>query len=340
MREPAGSTARNRPSARSASAAPRRCRVRARERDDPAQIAVGLEHRRGLRDRPTSGAGVPVRASVASTTACGERRAMTATSARNPRRDPPAAPAAAPHVERVAAGDRWQASLKPRSTHLAECRAGHTVDGLEAQWRRHDTRRTPASVRSRRARPAGTRLVRPRAEHEADRQALDSAREIGQPARRRAIAPVQVVDDEQHGALGGDVRGQPVQAVQDRRLLGRRRGRRRTRIGDAGGVGRRSRQPALTIGANGSCDRRSKSWRTTAYGNESSSWPPRALMTSMSRSMRDLLASCNSVLFPIPGGPSTRATAPRPPRRHAASRRWPRAHRRARAGPPPPTGRD
>ena len=60
-------------------------------------------------------------------------------------------------------------------------------------------------------------LGRPRSDHGSDRQLVDTVREIGDEAERRAVEPVSVVEDQHRRAESfDDADGQPVQAVQDR----------------------------------------------------------------------------------------------------------------------------
>ena len=53
-----------------------------------------------------------------------------------------------------------------------------------------------------------------RPEHDEHRQPLEAAAEEREPAERRRVAPVHVVDHDRRRPLCGDVRGQPVQPVQ------------------------------------------------------------------------------------------------------------------------------
>ena len=83
-------------------------------------------------------------------------------------------------------------------------------------------------------------------DHRQQRQPVEPPREIAEPAQRRRIGPVRVVDAQHERALAGEVRGQPEQAVQRRvrhvvagRGVARRRVERAQR--QAGGVGRQAR---------------------------------------------------------------------------------------------------
>ena len=61
-----------------------------------------------------------------------------------------------------------------------------------------------------------TRLARPEPDDDRKGKTLDARQQIGQPAHRRKIAPVQVVDREQQRPLSGEVRRQPVEPMQRR----------------------------------------------------------------------------------------------------------------------------
>ena len=64
-------------------------------------------------------------------------------------------------------------------------------------------------------------VARPRADEDEDRQLLQAPDEEGQELQRRLVGPVRVVDGDEQRAAAGDVRGQPVEAVQarERRVL-------------------------------------------------------------------------------------------------------------------------
>jgi hypothetical protein len=56
-------------------------------------------------------------------------------------------------------------------------------------------------------------LRRPHPDENEEREALEPMRQVAEPAKRRVVGPVEVVDDENGGPLVGDVRGEPVEAV-------------------------------------------------------------------------------------------------------------------------------
>jgi len=77
------------------------------------------------------------------------------------------------------------------------------------------------------------RLVWPHRDDHQDGQAVDTTHEVGEPAQRRAIAPVQVVDGQRQRLPLGEIDRQPVQAVEhgEAGVLARARGRRQRGIG-------------------------------------------------------------------------------------------------------------
>ena len=95
-----------------------------------------------------------------------------------------------------------------------------------------------------RKRPCGAGLARSgpaTGRQERDRKPVDAAREIGEPAQRRRVAPVQVVGQEQHGPFLRDRGEQPVEAVDHRRGVGLALPR---VVEDRAGWTRGARQPA------------------------------------------------------------------------------------------------
>ena len=154
--------------------------------------------------------------------------------------------------------------------------------------------------------------------HEQDGQALEPAQQVGEEAQRTVVAPLQVVDGKQQRAVRGEVDGQPVEPVQHgegpvRALVRRVRGG----VEHAGGRGCGSAR-AATPGAPGRLRAGSKSWRTAPKPNSRSIWLPRAPSVVAPWSAAIRFASPSSRLFPMPDGPSTRASRPWPD--HASSR--------------------
>ena len=70
----------------------------------------------------------------------------------------------------------------------------------------------------------GARVARARRQNERDVELFEPRQEKGEIAKRRRVGPVRVVDDDAERACGGEVRAQPVEAVEDceRRVAGRR----------------------------------------------------------------------------------------------------------------------
>ena len=101
-------------------------------------------------------------------------------------------------------------------------------------------------------------IERPGGEDERERLPLEPARDERERARRRRVAPLQVVDHEHERRIGGEVGGEPVQAVLPRvaGIAGgwtwRRRPGGRGRSGEhVRGQRRRSRQPAVALAGVG-----------------------------------------------------------------------------------------
>ena len=62
----------------------------------------------------------------------------------------------------------------------------------------------------------GVPLERAHATDERHAQPIQPAHEVAQPAQRRLVAPLQIVDQQQQRRLLGEVDRQPVEPVQDR----------------------------------------------------------------------------------------------------------------------------
>ena len=172
-------------------------------------------------------------------------------------------------------------------------------------------------------------IERPGGEDQPQRLPLEPARDERERARRRRVAPLQVVDHEHERRIGGEVRGKPVQPVLPRvaGIAGGWAWRRRLGAGAGAPVStsaasaaapasQRSRSPA-----SASSSVRSNSWRTTPNGNPCSSSVARALSTRTPRSEARTRAASSSRDFPIPAAPSMTRTPPA---------RWPTARSAAR----------
>ncbi len=157
-------------------------------------------------------------------------------------------------------------------------------------------------------------LGRPRGDDERDAAAPRSA--CAGSCRNRSelgVGPVGVVDDAgSSGAAAGEVRGQPVEAVEDReqrvggRLGGRRAGGRRA--GEAEQPrGERGRRPATSSLARSgaACDARARRAGARPRRRTRARAPPRGrASTRMPRAVAAARALATSALLPIPASPS------------------------------------
>ena len=145
--------------------------------------------------------------------------------------------------------------------------------------------------------------------HRRDRQLLDPLGEVDEEAQRRRIAPVGVVDAQHERALLGEVRAQPVEAVQrGREALRDRRALQHERCGQPG----RPREVALPLGVVEAADGFSNSCRATPNGRSCSRSRPHALSTRRlgpprAPPPRRAAATCRA-----PWAASTRTMQPRP----------------------------
>ena len=120
---------------------------------------------------------------------------------------------------------------------LAQKHGGH----LDAQRRGpdHDGNRVGDDLGKQR--PILAALLRPQASDHQDGQPLHPRQQVGEPAQRRQVGPVQVVEHEHERPARGEVRGQPIETVQRRqrrvtvRIAGEPRGleERRRQCGSA-----------------------------------------------------------------------------------------------------------
>ena len=120
--------------------------------------------------------------------------------------------------------------------HL-EARADEPIVRLARTAGRRPARRPPPRVSGDRTQQLGGGIAderrrlgrqrgieRPGREDQRERLPLEPARDERERARRRRVAPLQIVDDEHERRIGGEVRGEPVQAVLPR-VAGIARGR-------------------------------------------------------------------------------------------------------------------
>ena len=234
--------------------------------------------------------------------------------------------------QRVALG-RGAAGLDELAVRVRAQRAGQQpLDGGAAQRpRAQDLGRRVGDELGQR----GPALLghRPRGDEQQDRRRLDAPGEEAEELQRRLVGPLRVVDAEHERPVVGEVRGQPVEAVQA--LVGRvvadrrRRGARRLEQRPGQRRGARSASapapPAEAWWSSGS-----KSWRTTPNGNPASSSEPRARSIRRPPSRRERVrpraagSSCPARRRPRarPARRRRRAHAPaRPARARSSARR-------------------
>ena len=134
--------------------------------------------------------------------------------------------------------------------------------------------------------------------------------EVGEEAQRRAVAPVQVVDREHQRPLGGEVDGQPVQAVE--------RGERasppavavRPGCAEDGARAARRRRRAAGSRVAGSDERRLEQLAHDAERELALELAPRARQHAQPPPRAAAPHSASSRVLPIPAGPSTRTSGP------------------------------
>ncbi len=163
------------------------------------------------------------------------------------------------------------------------------------------------------------------------RQSLQPAQQEGERAQRAGVAPLHVVDGEDHRLLLGArltvSQYRPCSTANDpsARSAG-------SAAGDLAehrrGRGRRRRASSSTRRV-GSARVPSNSWRTAPKPKSRSSWLPRAVSTrAPSASASRRRTSCSSRLLPMPAGPWISASRPWP---STASARAPRSTRTSRS---------
>ena len=87
-------------------------------------------------------------------------------------------------------------------------------NGRGAERGRRDAAEVRAGAQRIEQRGGSARLARPHRQEQDDREVADPAREMVERAQGRLVDPVQVVDHERQGGRGGEVRGEPVQAIE------------------------------------------------------------------------------------------------------------------------------
>jgi hypothetical protein len=216
------------------------------ERGDHRQLGALAEHRHGARDR----GGLLVQAREAQQHGAGDRARADAADGRGTRgrRPHPVLVQRRQHVpeqQRVATRG-LQAGGDEAGVGVAE----PVVD--EVRDRRFAERGRPHRLGQRVGGDLGeqlrvrARVGRAHARRDEHRRAFEPGGEIRDEAQRRPVAPLQVVDRDQHRPLVGQVERGPVQAVQDReRALGVALGRPEHALG---GRRRAGQQTAALVG--------------------------------------------------------------------------------------------
>ena len=107
----------------------------------------------------------------------------------------------------------WQAAQNPAPAEGSIVARTHwpTAAPLSAGGRRSAGARVGGQAAQHLALLLGPRAG---AEHERDRQVLEPPREEAEEAQARLVGPLGVVDADEQRPVGGEVRAQPVEAVQ------------------------------------------------------------------------------------------------------------------------------
>jgi hypothetical protein len=119
-----------------------------------------------------------------------------------------------PQVERISPGGAMcqRADMVVRAA--SERVANDGRHGLPAQQGRANRRRRRRAHGDQRLR-SGRGLVGTQCRDERDAWAVEARRQVGEPAHRRRVGPVRVVDGQQDGGMVGEVDRQPVESVED-----------------------------------------------------------------------------------------------------------------------------
>ena len=252
-----------------------------------------------------------------------ERREPCRTAERRGRRDCRdgiGATGARPHA--VGVQRRDQLAQQERIPSVQRCRRGRTrrdnaiVSGLEQPRDGRLPQRRPAQYDGHRcARDTvvqlgiGAWLTGAPGDEDEQRNAVEPASEIREPAQRRGIGPVGVVNNEHQRRVGGELRRKPAEPV---------RGSVQTSAVGVGSASRRIGTASVAaparISARAPSPRsrsgRSKSWRTTPKASSRSSW-------DLIRSRRS--AGVQSGRRPASSSAASRYRPDLPPRSRAAS---------------------
>ncbi len=119
-----------------------------------------------------------------------------------------------PQVKRIPAGGAMGQRADVVGRAASERVANDGRDRLPAQQRRANRRRRRRAHGDQRLR-SGRGLVRTQCHDERNGRPVEARRQVGEPAQRRLVGPVRVVDGQQQGSLVGEVDRQPVESMQD-----------------------------------------------------------------------------------------------------------------------------
>ncbi len=120
-----------------------------------------------------------------------------------------------PQVKRVTPAGAFQPCAALRTGLRPERLTGERSDRVLAEQPGPHYHRGPSAHREQRGRICG-RIGRPQCDQQRHPQVLGPGRQVGQPPQRGAIGPVRIVHGHHHRLQRGEVRHQPVQAVQHR----------------------------------------------------------------------------------------------------------------------------
>ena len=149
---------------------------------------------------------------------------------------PPGRPQQLGQVQRVTAAGRVHRRAQLITGRAAGRGAHHRAHRFLAQQRRAQHRRRLRAHRQQRS-PHHRQIALTQRHQQPRRQPLQPRRQVGQPAQRRLISPVRIIDGDQQRPASRQVSHQPVQAMQHReravtsRLRGELAGQQRPRRG-------------------------------------------------------------------------------------------------------------
>ena len=118
-----------------------------------------------------------------------------------------------PQVKRIPAGGAMGQRADIVVCAASERIANDGVNRLTAQQRRENRRRRGRAHGDQRRR-SGCRLVWTQCRDERNVRPVQARRQVGEPAQRRLVDPVRIVDGQQQGGMVGQVDRQPVESMQ------------------------------------------------------------------------------------------------------------------------------